>query len=143
MIGQCDKPNRGSFIFELSASGYLRMSRADAEEFFPENTLVPMWKEGVLLLLPTRGAAGGGLMLKQRNKEGDRSVLIAEVFDFTIPEGQFTAVWDDTLGGLRVAFSEKENGEECLVHDEEPAEGSVPSPSEKERRCGVADHRSP
>ncbi len=87
---------------ELSSDGYLRLSRNDAETFFPEDTLLALWKESSFVLLPTRGAAAGGLMLKQRNAEGDRSLLISEVFAFEIPAGRFTAVWDDALGGLRV-----------------------------------------
>ena len=78
------------------------MSRTDAEEFFPEDTLLALWREGSLVLLPTRGAAAGGLLLKQRNAEGDRSLLISEVFEFDIPAGRFTAIWDDSIGGLRV-----------------------------------------
>ncbi len=96
------QPTRKSLSFDLSADGYLRLSRADAEHFFPEDTLLALWRDGGLLLLPTRGAAAGGLMLKRRNAEGDRSLLISEVFEFAIPTGRFTALWDDQVGGLRV-----------------------------------------
>lgn len=80
----------------------MRISREDAEHFFPQDTLLALWREGALLLLPTRGAAAGGLMLKQRNTHGDRSLLISEVFEFQVPAGRYTAVWDDSVGGLRV-----------------------------------------
>lgn len=96
------QPTRKTLGFDLSADGYLRLSRADAEHFFPEDTLLALWRDDGLLLLPTRGAAAGGLMLKQRNADGDRSLLISEVFEFSIPAGRFTAVWDDQVGGLRV-----------------------------------------
>lgn len=102
MIVEVNKPTRTSLSFDLSADGYLRLSRADAEEFFPEDTLLALWRDESLVLLPTRGAAAGGLMLKQRNLDGDRSLLISEVFEFAIPHGRFTAIWDDSIGGLRV-----------------------------------------
>ena len=95
------KPARPSLAFDLSADGYLRLSREDAEHFFPEDTLLALWRDESLVLLPTRGAAAGGLMLKQRNANGDRSLLISEVFEFEIPAGTFTAIWDDSIGGLR------------------------------------------
>ena len=87
---------------ELTAGGYLRICREDAEHFFPEDTLLALWKDDSLWLLPTRGAAAGGLMLKQRNVRGDRSLLISEVFDFQIPVGNYRAIWDDDVGGLRL-----------------------------------------
>jgi hypothetical protein len=102
------KPTRSSLAFDLSSEGYLRLSRADAEHFFPEDTLLALWRDETLVLLPTRGAAAGGLMLKQRNADGDRSLLISEVFEFTIPSGRFTAIWDDGIGGLRVNLPKRE-----------------------------------
>jgi hypothetical protein len=88
---------------ELTAGGYLRICGEDAKRFFPEDTLLALWRDDSLWLLPTRGAAAGGLMLKQRNVRGDRSLLISEVFDFQIPAGSYSATWDDDLGGLRMA----------------------------------------
>ncbi len=82
----------------------MRISRDDSEHFFPEDTLLILWREETLVLLPTRGAAAGGLMLKQRNLDGDRSLLVSEVFGFEIPAGSYTAIWDDSIGGLRVAL---------------------------------------
>lgn len=88
---------------EITTDGYLRLSKAVAERYFPEDTLLALWRNGQLVLLPTRGAAAGGLMLKRRNTSGDRSLLISEVFQFQMPCGAFAAHWDHTLGGLRVA----------------------------------------
>ena len=102
MSVQVSKPTRPTLRLNLSAEGYLRLSREDAEHFFPEDTLLALWRDGALVLLPTRGAAAGGLMLKQRNSNGDRSLLISEVFEFEIPAGDFTAAWDDSIGGLIV-----------------------------------------
>ena len=88
---------------EITASGSMRIDRATANRFFPDDVLVALWRDESLLLLPTRGAAAGGLILKQRTPDGDRSVLIAEVFDFQIPDGSYLAAWDPAVGGLRVA----------------------------------------
>ncbi len=99
------RPQRNTMQLELSADGYLRLDHHEAEHFFPGDTLLVMWREGTLVLLPTRGAAAGGLMLKTRNLQGDRSVLVAEAFEFQMPTGQFTATWDESIGGLRVHLS--------------------------------------
>ena len=104
MSEQVTRPTRTALSLELNADGYLRVSREDAANFFPEDTLLALWREGTLVLLPTRGAAAGGLLLKQRNSHGDRSLLISEVFQFQMPTGRFTAIWDDGIGGLRVAL---------------------------------------
>lgn len=112
MTVQIEKPTRQSLQLELSADGYLRLSHADAEHFFPNDTLLALWRDESLVLLPTRGAAAGGLMLKRRNLDGDRSLLISEVFDFAIPNGNFTAHWDDGMGGLRVALHQESEGHE-------------------------------
>ncbi len=93
---------------EITADGYMRLSKEDAERFFPEDTLVPLRRDGQLYLLPTRGAAAGGLLLKRRNARGDRSLLVNEVFQFEVPAGVFTAVWDEQIAGLRV----EQNGSE-------------------------------
>ena len=57
-----------------------------------------------LWLFPTRGAGGGGLILKQRNLAGDRSVLIWEHLPEGTPPGPLAAFWDETNGALRVAL---------------------------------------
>ena len=108
MSVEVNKPTRQSMTIELSSDGYMRLSREEAIDFFPEDTLLALWREGSFVLLPTRGAGAGGLMLKQRNAEGDRSLLISEVFEFEIPNGSFTAIWDDSIGGLRVNLPPRE-----------------------------------
>jgi hypothetical protein len=92
-------------FLDLSGDGYLRISREDAARFFPEDTLLALWRDDTLVLLPTRGPAAGGLLLKQRNPQGDRSLLVSEVFGFEIPSGRFAADWDEDIGGLRVDLS--------------------------------------
>ena len=86
---------------QLTDDGYLRIDRHLAQHYFPEDTLVAFQREGQLVLMPTRGAAGGGLILKQRNAAGDRAVLLAELFQFReIPSGSYAATWDNSIGAL-------------------------------------------
>ncbi len=88
---------------QLTADGSLRMDAAVAETFFPNGVLVPLRKGAELWLLPTRGAAAGGLLLKQSTAAGDRSVLLRGVLDEPVTPGRRSAAWDAAEGALRVA----------------------------------------
>jgi tetratricopeptide (TPR) repeat protein len=90
---------------EISPDGHLRIAAADAARFFPGDALVALVRGDELVLLPARGGGGGGLILKQRNASGDRSVLVAEALGFRAVTGRFTAVWDDDRGGLTVPLA--------------------------------------
>ena len=62
----------------------------------------PAWRE--LWLLPLVGPEGGGLLLKQRNRRGDRSTLIWEALPPDPAIGFSPAVWDEhrrVAGGVR------------------------------------------
>jgi hypothetical protein len=87
---------------ELTEKGYLHLSADLAQRYFPNDALVAMVRDGELWLLPTRGPAAGGLMLKQRNRQGDRSVLIWEVLPPGTSPGWRMAHWDEERGMLRV-----------------------------------------
>ena len=89
---------------EFTRDGYLRLSAEIAAQYFPENVLVPLPKGKELWLLPIRGAAAGGLLLKQRNMHGDRSVVIWESLPEDRPIGTRPAIWDKNKGALRVAL---------------------------------------
>jgi hypothetical protein len=89
---------------ELTSQGSLHLDAALAQAYFPEDTLVALLRGPELWLLPTRGAAGGGLLLKQRNAHGDRSVLIWEMLPPDTPPGRRVAFWDARNGALRVAL---------------------------------------
>jgi hypothetical protein len=89
---------------ELTDTGYLVLRAEVASQFFPNDTLLVFPRDRELLLLPTRGAAGGGLLLKQRNPVGDRAVLVREVLGDAVPTGLLPAVWDDRQGALRAAL---------------------------------------
>lgn len=90
---------------ELTPDGHLRLHAADAARCFPGDALVAFHRDGELALLPTRGSAGGGLILKQRSASGDRSVLLAEALGFRRLAGRFAGVWDERAGGLRVPLA--------------------------------------
>lgn len=89
---------------ELTAQGYLQLPAELAERHFPGDGLVALPRPPELWLLPTRGAAAGGLLLKRRNLRGDRSVLIREQLPEGTPPGPRPAFWDETNGALRVAL---------------------------------------
>lgn len=89
---------------DLTELGYLRLPADVARDYFPGDTLVALVKDGEMWLLPTRGAAAGGLFLKQRNARGDRCVLIWEALPAGTAPGKRTAVWDSKRGALRIAL---------------------------------------
>jgi hypothetical protein len=89
---------------ELTDAGYLVLTATVARAFFPNDTLLAIPRDQELWLLPTRGPGGGGLMLKQRNLAGDRSVLVREALHDRFPVGALPAFWDDQHGALRVAM---------------------------------------
>ncbi len=89
---------------EITEHGYLYLDADIATRYFPNDVLVVLVREMELWLLPMRGAAGGGLLLKQRNLLGDRSVLIWEVIPEMTESGLRPAFWDAERGALRVAL---------------------------------------
>ncbi|MDR3740362.1 MAG: hypothetical protein P4L40_15215 [Terracidiphilus sp.] len=86
-----------------TADGYLYLPGDVARRFFPGDTLVIMPKGRELLLLPTRGPAAAGLLLKQHNSAGDRSVLAASHLPADVVHGRWPCFWDERSGALRVA----------------------------------------
>jgi hydrogenase maturation protease len=104
ILGQ---PSPADAFVELTPSGYLQLHKEVAQRYFPEDVLVAFYRNGCLTLLPTRGAAAGGLMLKQRNARGDRCLLLSEVFHFSMPTGTFAAVWNHRAGSLEVRLPEQ------------------------------------
>ena len=66
-------------------------------------TFVAIARGGELWLMPLVSTEGGGLLLKQRNQEGDRSTLIWEALPPGVsPVGERAAIWDHASGALRV-----------------------------------------
>jgi hypothetical protein len=87
---------------ELTHQGYLHIEASVAQCYFPGDALVALVQGNELLLLPTRGAGGGGLLLKQRNARGDRSVLIWEALPANTAAGRRVARWDAEQSALRI-----------------------------------------
>jgi hypothetical protein len=94
-------------VCEITPDGYLRLPGALAERYFPAGVCVATVADGDLVLLPLRSAANGGLVLKQRNVAGDRSLLISEVLAFQPPAGRFRVTWDHGRGALIVALTDR------------------------------------
>ncbi|MEO1366544.1 MAG: hydrogenase maturation protease [Acidobacteriota bacterium] len=88
----------------LTEHGYLHFPADLAERLFPSDLAAPVLRGRELWLYPTRGAGGGGLILKQRNPAGDRSVLIWEQLPEGTPAGSLAAFWDADQGALRLAL---------------------------------------
>jgi hypothetical protein len=87
---------------EMTDQGYLHLSAEVASRFFPNDAVVATRENGELWLWPTSGPAAGGLLLKQRNPQGDRSVLLTEVLGPNSSAGVKPAVWDEDRHVLRV-----------------------------------------
>lgn len=87
---------------EFTADGYLRLDAALAAGRFPSDAVAAVVRDAALWLIPLRGPRSGGLLLKQRNPAGDRSVLIREVLRDRFPAGVCAASWDDEQRALRI-----------------------------------------
>lgn len=88
---------------EVTGDGYVRLDAALAAERFPADSLVALGRAEELWLLPLIGPEGGGVLLKQRNRRGDRAALVREALPPGHDVGHCPAVWDEANGALRVA----------------------------------------
>lgn len=86
---------------ELRDDGYLLVPRALAADRFPNDLVFVTLRDGEMWLLPARGPGGGGFILKQRNVEGDRAVLVKEAVPAGTPAGPRAGVWDPDACALR------------------------------------------
>jgi hypothetical protein len=96
-----------SCLLEYDKRGYLLVPAELARTYFPHDVLVALPKQHEVWLLPLRGSAAGGLLLKQRNQAGDRSVLLWEQLPAGTPAGVWPAFWDESNGALRIAFGKR------------------------------------
>jgi hydrogenase maturation protease len=87
---------------EITEAGYLHLPARLAALRFPADVCVARVEDEDLVLMPLASAGHGGLVLKQRNVAGDRSLLVHEVYAFAPVSGSFDVAWDDTRGALRV-----------------------------------------
>jgi hydrogenase maturation protease len=87
---------------EFTADGYLRLDAALAASRFPSDAVAAVMRDSDLWLIPLRGPRNGGLLLKQRNPAGDRSVLVHEITGDIPVSGVRQAFWDDAQQALRI-----------------------------------------
>lgn len=86
----------------VTPEGYLHLPADLAARRFGADVLLATFDGARLELMPVASVANGGLVLKQRNAAGDRSVLLSEVLGFADVAGSFAASWDDERGVLVV-----------------------------------------
>ncbi len=92
------------FQLEINENGYLILPQNVAMQYFSEDSCVALLREPELWVLPVRGTNSGGLLIKQRNASGDRSVLVHEALPLNFSIGFFTAFWDEENHALRIAL---------------------------------------
>ncbi len=73
-----------------------------AETYFQTNAIIVVPQEEHLLVMPVSYVGAGGLILKYRNKKGDRSVFITEFLPEDVDYGERTVEWDEEALALRV-----------------------------------------
>lgn len=89
---------------EFTSDGYLRLAASLAAGRFPSDAVAAVLRDDDLWLIPLRGPRSGGLLLKQRNPAGDRSVLVTEVLRGQVPIGVRAAFWDESQHALRISL---------------------------------------
>lgn len=83
-----------SVAIELTSDGYLRLPAEFSLSHFPHDRCAGLRPDdGSFVLLPVTPMAPNALIMKQRTLEGQRSVLIREVWGDEHPVGAFDAVW--------------------------------------------------
>lgn len=91
----------------ITEQGYLHLPAEMISRYFPSDGLVALLRGPELWLLPTRGPAAGGLLIKRRNLQGDGSVLLSEVLPPDALPGPQLGFWDARQGALRVALERR------------------------------------
>lgn len=94
-----------SFVeVEIDKDGYLRLTAAVADQFFPASVCGAIHIGRQLSLVPIQSQSNGGHLLKQRNAAGDRCVLVRELTEADLAQGVYPAVWDAEAGSLVVSL---------------------------------------
>ncbi len=106
VLGDDAESTTSELSVEITADGNLRMSAEIAAEFFPASAMVAVPRGDELWLMPLVGPESGGLLLKQRNRRGDRSALIWESLPPGASIGVRPAVWDGANAAMRVSLKE-------------------------------------
>jgi hydrogenase maturation protease len=83
--------------------GYLIIGAELARTYFPTDAVTALQRGRELWVLPVSNRAAGGLLLKQRNTAGDRSVLVWHVMPNEESfDGSRPARWDAGNAALRI-----------------------------------------
>ncbi|QZA32622.1 hydrogenase maturation protease [Hydrogenibacillus sp. N12] len=89
-------------MVEFTEKGYLHLTAEEAARF-PTHTVIALLRDDELWLMPVRRAASGGLLLKQINRRGDRSLFVEELFRDRpggYPVGKRSGRWDEERGAF-------------------------------------------
>nr|WP_313775579.1 hydrogenase maturation protease [Mycobacterium sp.] len=101
-LGPLRPAGHGEAFVGFTADGYLCLDAALAAARFPSDAVAAVIRDGDFWLIPLCGPRSGGLLLKQRNPVGDRSVLVSELVRDTLLTGVCRAFWDDEHSALRI-----------------------------------------
>ena len=104
-----DHDNGGGVIHEARiGDGRVLLSRATCDRYLAgAGSAVLLERDGQVFLVPLGGPCAGGLLLKQRNAQGDRVLLAEEFLDrrglgrFCV-ERVFALRWADDAGALLI-----------------------------------------
>ncbi|PZN12297.1 MAG: hydrogenase maturation protease [Bacillota bacterium] len=94
---------------EITNGGYVHLPAEHAGRF-PTGTAIAMVRQGELWLMPVSHPGAGGLLLKWRNRRGDRSILVREFLPDGTPPGPREAYWDEAAGALRIPLAAPDAG---------------------------------
>lgn len=92
-------------VVEFTGDGYVRLDAELAAGRFPSDAVVAAVREDELWLIPLQGPRSGGMLLKQRNPAGDRSLLVREVLADRPLTGRYAAFWDYAQSALRIPLA--------------------------------------
>lgn len=93
VASQRSRRNDDTARAEITADGYLRLPGAFAQQYFPADRCAGLVTGGRYVLMPASVHAPNGMIIKQRNLAGDRSVLVREVWGDDHPVGPVTVIW--------------------------------------------------
>jgi hydrogenase maturation protease len=98
-------PKTGVERVVVTDDGYLHLDAALAERYFPAGVVGALVDHDRVLLIPIRSQANGGHLLKRRNADGDRSLLLREILQADPEPGERGVHWDMQRGALVVELT--------------------------------------
>lgn len=90
------------YRLELNDQGYLIVPLEISARHFPEDVCMVDIRGRELWLFPVHSQNAGGILLKQRNSRGERSLLLLELLPRDWQPGIHEAFWDETNAVLRL-----------------------------------------